>query len=99
MPVRTEAQPKKRKGKKRPKDRTAKSQPRDLVPGFASLVKRRRVELEWTQRKLSHESGTSPMFISDLENENRSPSLHKASKVARALGLVVSLAEPTKLAV
>ena len=88
---------KKRKGKQRKKEAPVKSQPRDLVAGFAALVKRKREELEWTQRELSRQSGTSPMFVSDLESENRSPSLQKAMRVANALGIKMTFGELAKL--
>lgn len=72
-----------------------RSQPRDLVPGFAALVKKTREERDMSQRKLAERAKVSPMCICDLEAERRSPSLRVASRVARALKLSVTLARPT----
>lgn len=82
---------------KKPRKKRRNSTPRDLVPGFAALVKQKRTELGWTQRELSERSGISPMCISDLEAEHRSPSLRVAKAVAKALSLNVRLAEPTEV--
>lgn len=69
---------------------------RDLVPGFAKLVKETRIARNWSQRQLAHQAGVSPMCISDLEAENRSPSLRVASSIAAALHLTVRLAQPAR---
>lgn len=73
---------------------TRSETPRDLVPGFARLVKRARKALKWSQRKLSAEAGVSAMCICDLEAQRRSPSLRVASRIARALNLDVKLSDP-----
>ena len=73
-------------------------QPRDLVPGFAALVKKTREERQMSQRQLAELAKVSPMCICDLEAERRSPSLRVASLVARALKLGVRLARPTGVA-
>jgi ribosome-binding protein aMBF1 (putative translation factor) len=82
---------------KKPRKKRRNTTPRDLVPGFASLVKQKRTEFGWTQKELSERSGISPMCISDLEAEHRSPSLRVATAVARALALNVRLAAPTEV--
>ncbi len=68
--------------------------PRDLVPGFAKLVKSAREQRQWSQRTLAREANLSPMCVCNLEAENRSPSLRVAMQLAAALGLEVLLREP-----
>jgi transcriptional regulator with XRE-family HTH domain len=69
--------------------------PRDLVPGFAALVKARRDELGLTLYELARLTKLGTTSISCIENERRAPSLRVAMVLARALGLGVKLSDPT----
>jgi transcriptional regulator with XRE-family HTH domain len=55
-------------------------------------IRRRRECLAWTLEDLSHRSGLSSRYISNLENDRRDPSLSTIVAVAKALG-----AEPGEL--
>ncbi len=68
--------------------------PRDLVPGFADMVRKAREAKGWSQRELSRQAEVSAMCVCDLEAEKRSPSLRVAALIAKALGLDVQLSEP-----
>lgn len=68
--------------------------PRDLVPGFAKLVKETREKFQWSQRELARRADVSAMCVCDLEAEKRSPSLRIAAAIAEALGLDVKLSAP-----
>lgn len=71
--------------------------PRDLVPGFAAIVRSAREALGWSQNELARKAEVSAMCVSDLEAENRSPSLRVAAQIARALGLKLALSDPGNL--
>lgn len=68
--------------------------PRDLVPGFASLLKRTRKKKDWSIRDLAKASGVAATSIYCIEREWRSPSLRVAKALAEALGLGTPLADP-----
>lgn len=55
-------------------------------------IRRRREGLGWTLEDLSHRSGLSARYISNVENDRRDPSLSTIVAVAKALG-----AEPGEL--
>lgn len=55
-------------------------------------IRRRREGLGWTLEDLSHRSGLSARYISNVENDMRDPSLSTIAAVAKALG-----AEPGEL--
>lgn len=84
MPPKTKAKPKNYQPAK----------PREIVPGFAALVRTTRERLQWSQRELARVANVSPMCVSDVEGEKRSPSLRVASRIAAALELTCFLAEP-----
>ncbi len=69
---------------------------RDIVPGFAGLVKARREELQLSRLQLSTLSGVGTTTISCIELEWRTPSLRVAMALARALNLDSTLADPAK---
>ena len=50
-------------------------------------IKKRRLELDWTQDQLCQKAGLSKGFLSDLENEKRSVSADNLLDIARALGV------------
>lgn len=50
-------------------------------------IKKRRLELEWTQDQLCQKAGISKGFLSDLENNKRSVSANNLLDIARALGV------------
>ncbi len=50
-------------------------------------IKKRRLELEWTQDHLCQKAGISKGFLSDLENSKRSVSAENLLDIARALSL------------
>lgn len=50
-------------------------------------IKKRRVELAWTQDQLAQKAGISKSFLSDLENGKRSVGANNLLDIARALGV------------
>lgn len=50
-------------------------------------IKKRRVELGWTQDQLAQKAGISKSFLSDLENGKRSVSADNLLDIARVLSL------------
>ena len=50
-------------------------------------IRKRRVELGWTQDQLAEKAGISKSFLSDLENGKRSVGADKLLDIARALGV------------
>jgi transcriptional regulator with XRE-family HTH domain len=57
------------------------------VAGVGERIRKRRVELGWTQEQLCQKAGISKGFLSDLENEKRSVSAENLLDIARALSL------------
>lgn len=55
-------------------------------------IRRRREGLDWTLEDLSHRSGLSVRYISNVENDLRDPSLSTIVAISKALG-----AEPGEL--
>jgi transcriptional regulator with XRE-family HTH domain len=55
--------------------------------GVGERIKKRRLELEWTQDQLAQKAGISKSFLSDLENGKRSVSANNLLDIARALGV------------
>ncbi len=55
-------------------------------------IRRRRAALGWSLEELSHRSGISARYLSELERDRRDPSLSTVVAVAKALG-----AEPGEL--
>lgn len=73
------------------------STPRDLVPGFAKLIQKRREELGWSRHELAAKAGIGMTTLCCIEHEHRSPSLRVAMQLAQALGLETMLASPATL--
>lgn len=69
---------------------------RDLVPGFAAMIRAAREARGWSLAKLADEAGVSLATLHKLEMETRAPSLRVASQVVAALGLLVMLHDPAK---
>lgn len=68
------------------KEAKAKASTRDMVPGFGSALKARRLKAACTMQELAAKADTHPTTISKIEGEQRSPSLLLAVKLAKALG-------------
>ena len=60
---------------------------------FGEMIKKRRKQLNYTQRYISDFTSISVSFISDLENGKKTIELNKALTVANLLGLDVELNE------
>lgn len=56
------------------------------MTGVGDRIRKRRLELNWTQDQLCQKAGISKGFLSDLENEKRSVSAENLLDIARALG-------------
>jgi len=77
------------------------------VAGVGERIKKRRVELGWTQDQLCQKAGISKGFLSDLENDKRSVSADNLLEIARALSLsldylmtgTASEEQPTEVAI
>lgn len=73
---------------------------RDIVPGFAQIVRIARVAQGWTVKRLADEARVSTTTINAVEREERSASLRVAAALVDALGVKVLLnapAEPKRL--
>jgi len=57
------------------------------VAGVGERIKKRRLEIGWTQDQLCQKAGISKGFLSDLENDKRSVSADNLLEIARALSL------------
>ena len=57
-----------------------------LMRIFSANMRRRRVELDWSQGRLAAECGLKQDALSHLESGDRLPSLTSAYKIAKALG-------------
>lgn len=57
------------------------------MAGIGGRIRKRRVELSWTQEQLCQRAGISKGFLSDLENDKRSVSAENLLDIARALSL------------
>lgn len=57
------------------------------MAGVGERIKKRRLELGWTQEQLCQKAGISKGFLSDLENDKRSVSATNLLDIARALSL------------
>jgi len=69
---------------------------RDLVPGFAEMIRQRREALGWSPAQLGEKADVSFNTVYAIEKEHRAPSLRVASALVAALGLVVFLHDPAK---
>ena len=77
------------------------------MAGVGERIKKRRVELGWTQDQLCQKAGISKGFLSDLENDKRSVSAENLLEIARALSLsldylmtgTASQEQPTEVAI
>jgi ribosome-binding protein aMBF1 (putative translation factor) len=67
---------------------------RDIVPGFADLIRVAREAKGWTQSDLAERAGMTQESVSAIERERRAPSLRTASRLVAALGLLVWLHDP-----
>lgn len=64
---------------------------RDKVLSALGLnVRRNREAREFTQEKLSEQSGLDPTYISDIERGRRNPGIKNVAKLAKALGLTTA---------
>ncbi len=73
---------------------------RDIVPGFAKMIRIARLAQGWTVTRLAQEAHVSVTTINAVEREERSASLRVASAIVGALGVKVLLdapADPSKL--
>ncbi len=73
---------------------------RDVVPGFARMIRIARLAQGWTVTRLAQEAHVSVTTINAVEREERSASLRVASAIVGALGVKVLLdapSEPSKL--
>jgi transcriptional regulator with XRE-family HTH domain len=59
------------------------------MAGIGERIKKRRLELEWTQEQLAQKAGISKSFLSDLENGKRSVGAENLLDIARALGVSI----------
>jgi transcriptional regulator with XRE-family HTH domain len=59
------------------------------MSGVGERIKKRRLELEWTQEQLAQKAGISKSFLSDLENGKRSVGAENLLDIARALGVSI----------
>jgi transcriptional regulator with XRE-family HTH domain len=57
------------------------------LSGVGERIRKRRVELGWTQDQLCQKAGISKGFCSDLENDKRSVSAENLLDIARALSV------------
>src|SRR6476646_3223155 len=57
------------------------------MAGVGERIKKRRLDLEWTQDQLAQKAGSSKSFLSDLENGKRSVGAENLLDIARALGV------------
>lgn len=57
------------------------------MSGVGDRIKKRRLELNWTQDQLAQKAGISKSFLSDLENGKRSVSADNLLDIARVLGV------------
>lgn len=69
---------------------------RDLVPGFAAMLKAAREAKGWSCQQLADEAGVSFNSVYAIEGEKRAPSLRVAAALVAALGLRVWLHDPGK---
>lgn len=67
---------------------------RELVPGFAEMLRAARERRGWTQTELAERAGVSQVTACEVERGRRAPSLRVASALVRALGLIVHLDAP-----
>lgn len=67
---------------------------RDLVPGFAAMIREAREAKGWNQARLAEAAGMTQETVSAIERERRAPSLRTAARLVAALGLLVWLHEP-----
>ena len=57
------------------------------MAGVGERIRKRRLELGWTQDQLCQKAGISKGFLSDLENDKRNVSATNLLDIARALSL------------
>lgn len=60
---------------------------RDVVPGFGADVRAARERMGWSRRELATRVGSSYSGLTQVEREERSPSLRLAVALARELDL------------
>ncbi|WP_172136720.1 helix-turn-helix domain-containing protein [Adlercreutzia sp. ZJ473] len=60
---------------------------------LGAAIRARRQKLGYTQSQLADASGTSLMFVSQLENGKETAQLGKALRVANMVGIDVNLSE------
>jgi ribosome-binding protein aMBF1 (putative translation factor) len=78
----------------RPRSNPPKPTGRDVVPGFASMLRAAREARGWSAQKLADAAGVSLNTVWAIEGETRAPSLRVASALVAALGLAVMLHDP-----
>ena len=57
------------------------------MAGVGERIRKRRVEIGWTQDQLCQKAGISKGFLSDLENDKRSVSAENLLELARAMNV------------
>ena len=62
-----------------------------LLRGLGANVKRLRESNEWTQETLAAKAGLDRSYVAGIEAGLRNPSTKALSKVARALGVQISV--------
>jgi transcriptional regulator with XRE-family HTH domain len=80
----------------RPRSNPPKPTGRDVVPGFASMLRAAREQRGWSAQKLADAAGVSINTVWAIEGETRAPSLRVASALAKALNIVVFLHDPAR---
>lgn len=58
---------------------------RDIVPGFGADVRAAREAMGWSRRELADRIGSSYSGLTQVERDERSPSLRLAVAIAREL--------------
>ena len=66
------------------------------MAGVGERIKKRRLELGWTQDQLCQKAGISKGFLSDLENDKRSVSATNLLDIARSLSVSLDFLMPGK---
>ncbi len=59
------------------------------MAGVGERIRKRRVEIGWTQDQLCQKAGISKGFLSDLENDKRSVSANNLLDIARGLSVSI----------
>lgn len=69
---------------------------RDIVPGFAKMIREARESRGWNQLKLATAAGLGVSSVWMIERERRAPTLRVAMALCNALGIRVWVNDPTQ---